>query len=142
MNETSLPTAASSDESRAIAFRDCAVERYYGEKHGTERRDRSGKKSSLRTNWKGFSQDHQDHVGWDCAGGQAQGQGLHLGAGKERLLEERGLIEEANYRACRGRRVVVVGPTASGEGCREALPYLTISSAIPNSARLVHIYRV
>jgi hypothetical protein len=24
-----------------------------------------------------------------------------------------------------------VGPTASGEGCRAALPYLTISSAIP-----------
>src|SRR5437660_875673 len=60
-------------------------------KHGTEGRDRSGKKSSLRTNWKGFSQDHQEHVGRDCAGGQAQGQGLHVGAGEERTPQERGL---------------------------------------------------
>src|ERR1700674_3224784 len=68
-------------------------------RNGTEGRDRSGKKGSLRTNWEGFSQDHQEHVGWDCAGGHAQGQGLHVGAGKERTAEERGLIEEANYGA-------------------------------------------
>jgi hypothetical protein len=38
----------------------------------------------------------QEHVGGDCAGGQAQGQRLHVGAGKERTAEEKGLIEEAN----------------------------------------------
>jgi hypothetical protein len=54
------------------------------------------RKRSLRTNWKGFRQGDQEHVGGDCVGGQAQGEGLHVGAGKERSLQERGLIEGAN----------------------------------------------
>ena len=62
-------------------------------------RGRRGKKRSLQTNRKGISQGHQEHVGWDCAWGQAQGEGLHVGAGEERTAEARGLIEEADYGA-------------------------------------------
>src|SRR5437764_15071332 len=46
-----------------------------GERYGTEKRDRNRKKSSSRANWKGFSKDYQEHVGWDCARKQAQGKG-------------------------------------------------------------------
>ena len=73
--------------------------RYHGVQNGTEGRGRRGKKRSLQTNRKGISQGHQEHVGWDCAWGQAQGEGLHVGAGEERTAEARGLIEEADYGA-------------------------------------------
>jgi hypothetical protein len=88
-----LKRAAEVSLARAVTK---AAERYHGEKHGTEGRDRSGKKRSLRTNWKGFRQSDQEHVGGDCVGGQAQGQGPNLGAGKERTPQGKGLIEEAN----------------------------------------------
>jgi hypothetical protein len=59
-------------------------------KHGTEGRDRSGKKSSLRTNWEGFSQDHQEHVGGDCAGGTSSGPRATFGCRKIKILPRKG----------------------------------------------------
>src|ERR1700738_82810 len=69
-------------------------ERYGTERDGTEGRDCSGKSSSLRTDWKGFGQDHQEHVRWHRAGGQAAGQGLHMGAQEQRPIEGGALIEK------------------------------------------------
>src|ERR1700737_5142406 len=62
-------------------------ERYGTERDGTEGRDCNGKSSSLRTDWQGLGQDHQEHVRWDFVGGQAAGQGLRLGAQKQRPTE-------------------------------------------------------
>jgi hypothetical protein len=56
-----------------------------------------------------------DHLrSWIGRKDKAQGQGLQLGAEKQRAIHERGLIEKANYRARRGRRlaglVIVIAP--------------------------------
>jgi hypothetical protein len=51
-------------------------------------KDETETESSLQAAWEGFSQSHQEHTGWDYAGREAQGQGLDVGAGKERLLKD------------------------------------------------------
>src|ERR1700732_4726319 len=72
-------------------------ERYGTERDGTEGRDCNGKSSSLRTDWQGFGQDHQKHVGRDGAEGQAAREGVHVGAQKQRPTEGRALIDGLTY---------------------------------------------
>src|SRR3984893_5290691 len=86
-------------------------ERYGTERDGTEGRDCNGKSSSLRTDWKGLGQDHQEHVRWDFAGGQAAGQGLHVGAQKQRPTEGRALIDGLTY--VRMPRSMTLSPTVA-----------------------------
>src|ERR1700730_11829373 len=71
----------------------------------------NGKSSSLRTDWKGLGQDHQEHVRWDFAGGQAAGQGLHVGAQKQRPTEGRALIDGLTY--VRMPRSMTLSPTVA-----------------------------